>query len=284
MLANSYFDKPEIVNGKSFALTTKIDGGRIIAIKENGNVSFYTRAGQKYEGLVDLENELKNLPVDNICFDGEITLLDPQGMTSKDQYKHTMKITRKDGEKHGVKMLVFDYMSSSDFKDQTNKMTYEERRNRLDALFDNFSLTYFTKLPVLYKGSDIEEINKWLNYSISHGEEGVMINILDAPYEFKRTNNLLKVKKMRDIDLTVIGYEEGNNQLKGKLGALIVDYKGHQVKVGSGFTKELREEIWRHPQDYVGLTASIQYFEETTNDKGGISLRFPVFLDFRYDK
>lgn len=55
MLANKYFDKPEIVEGKEFALTTKIDGGRIIAIKKDGQVSFYTRAGQKYEGLVDLE-------------------------------------------------------------------------------------------------------------------------------------------------------------------------------------------------------------------------------------
>ena len=64
-LANKYFDKPEVVEGKSFALTTKIDGGRIIAIKENGKVTFYTRQGQVYEGLVDLEQEmLENRPFD----------------------------------------------------------------------------------------------------------------------------------------------------------------------------------------------------------------------------
>ena len=284
MLANSYFDKPEIVEGKEFALTTKIDGGRIIALKENGVVEFYTRAGQKYEGLVDLEEELRNMPVDNVCFDGEITLLDPKDLTSKDQYKQTMKITRKDGEKHDIKMLVFDCMHVLDFKNQTLTPSYKERRKFLDSIFNAFKWTYFTCLPVLYLGSDIDEINNYLNRAIQDGEEGVMINITDAPYEFKRTNNLLKVKKMKDIDLTIIGYEEGNNQNKGKLGAFIVDYKGHQVKVGSGFTKELREEVWKHPEDYVGLTASIQYFEETNNDKGGLSLRFPVFLDFRYDK
>ena len=47
-LAEKYFDKPERVEGKKFALTMKIDGGRIIALKENGSVSFYTRAGQRY--------------------------------------------------------------------------------------------------------------------------------------------------------------------------------------------------------------------------------------------
>ena len=95
---------------------------------------------------------------------------------------------------------------------------------------------------------------------------------------------LLKVKKMNDIDLEVIGYEEGTGAMAGTLGSLIVEYKGNKVYVGSGFSKEQREEIWKHPNDYIGITISIQYFEETTNDQGGISLRFPVFLDFRYDK
>ena len=31
-LANKYFDKPQYVEGKKFAVTTKIDGGRIIAL------------------------------------------------------------------------------------------------------------------------------------------------------------------------------------------------------------------------------------------------------------
>lgn len=283
-LANKYFDKPEIVEGKEFALTTKIDGGRIIAIKENGNVSFYTRAGQKYEGLVDLENDLLNLPIDNICFDGEITLLDKGNLTSKDQYKQTMKITRKDGEKHGVKMLVFDVMTSQQFKDQKCESTYHERRSYLNKIFLENKLTYFENLPVLYEGNDTSEITKWLNYNIEHGEEGVMINILNARYEFKRSNNLLKVKKMNDIDLPILDFEEGTNRHTGKLGAIITEYKGCKLKVGSGFSDELRKEIWNNKEDYRGLTMVVQYFEETTNQQGGLSLRFPVFLDFRLDK
>ena len=60
-LANKYFDKPQYVEGKKFAITTKIDGGRIIAIKQGGHVEFFTRAGQRYEGLVDLEDEMDRL-------------------------------------------------------------------------------------------------------------------------------------------------------------------------------------------------------------------------------
>ena len=82
-LANKYADKSQYVEGKTFALTTKIDGGRIIALKENGQVSFYTRAGQKYEGLVDLESEMMVFMPDNTCLDGEITLLNRGNLSSK---------------------------------------------------------------------------------------------------------------------------------------------------------------------------------------------------------
>ena len=285
-LANKYFDKPGYVEGKSFAITTKIDGGRIIALKENGQVSFFTRAGQKYEGLVDLEDEMSRLMPDNICLDGEITLLVRGNLSSKDAYKETMKIVRtKDKEKHGIKMLVFDAMSVSDFKTQTSSMTYIQRRQMLDCTSAFDTARYFELLPILYRGSDTSEITRILEEEVSNGEEGIMINICDAPYEFKRTNGLLKVKKMQTMDLEIIGFEEGEGRLAGKLGAVLVRYKnGNVVKVGSGFSDDLRVTIWANQSDYLGKVAEISYFEETTNASGGTSLRFPIFKDVRYDK
>ena len=284
-LANKYFDKPEYVEGKDFAITTKIDGGRIIALKENGQVSFYTRAGQKYEGLVDLEQELAEAFPDGVCLDGEITLFDNTGIPSKEAYKQTMKITRKDGPKHGIKMLVFDAMYADEFKAQYCPRTWEERRTSLQRLFDRVQPTYFELLPVLYEGQDTSMITKLLDEAIANQEEGIMINIALAPYDFKRTNNLLKVKKMNTLDLEIVGYEEGSGRLTGTLGALHVRYKnGNVVKVGSGFSDELRALIWAEPSDFVGKIAEISYFEESSNASGGVSLRFPIFKDFRYDK
>lgn len=286
-LANKYFDKPEFVEGKEFTITTKIDGGRIIALKENGQVSFFTRAGQKYEGLVDLEEEMLREMPDNICLDGEITLLKKGELSSKEQYKETMKIVRtKDQEKHGVKMLVFDCMSAEDFKAQRCTLTYEERRNWAEAIiYDNDYFDYFELLPVLYVGKDTSFIPTLLEAETSTGEEGIMININDALYEFKRTNNLLKVKKMNTLDLEIVGFEEGSGRLAGTLGAILVRYKdGNIVKVGSGFSDSIRKKIWEKQTQYTGTIVEIQYFEETTNADGGISLRFPIFKDFRPDK
>ena len=181
-LANKYFDKPEYVEGTTFAITTKIDGGRIIALKENGQVTFYTRAGQKYEGLVDLEKEMSEMLPDGLCLDGEITLLNNEGIPSKEAYKQAMKITRADGEKHGVKMLVFDAMLAEEFRAQKCERVWEERRRALNFLFKSRELTYFELLPVLYQGEDTQMITKLLDEAVAAQQEGIIrdrIEVLD---------------------------------------------------------------------------------------------------------
>ena len=153
------------------------------------------------------------------------------------------------------------------------------------AGFYHENLTYFELLPVLYQGTDTSKILELLDSEIARGQEGVMINICDACYEFKRTWNLMKVKKMNTLDLEVVDYEEGSGRLSGTLGAIHVRYKnGNIVKVGSGFSDDLRKQIWNHNIMIVGKIVEVQFFEETTNADGGISLRFPVFKDFRPDK
>lgn len=284
-LANKYFDKPAVVEGKKFAITTKIDGGRIIALKENGKVSFFTRAGQKYEGLVDLEDEMSRLMPDNWCLDGEITLLVRGNLSSKEAYKETMKIVRtKDPEKHMIKMLVFDCMTAEDFKRQQCDMPYKHRRAVLEELFNVIDFKYFELLPLLYVGEDPSKITEILEEEVANGEEGIMINDYNALYAFKRTNSLLKVKKFNSCDLRVIGFEEGTGKYVGQLGALVCEYKGGTVKVGSGLTDDLRKEIWQNGDRYNNVIIEVSYFEETKDSTGKLSLRFPTFKDFRFDK
>ena len=88
---------------------------------------------------------------------------------NKRQYEN--KITRKDGEKHGIKMLVFDGMSVEDFEAQQNNIAYMNRRGKLEEFWNTqriavtkwFTLNYFLSYIA---GRDTSEINKWLNYNI----------------------------------------------------------------------------------------------------------------------
>ncbi len=284
-LANKYFDRPQYMEGKKFAITTKIDGGRIIAIKQGGHVEFFTRAGQRYEGLVDLEDEMSRLMPDNWCLDGEITLLVRGNLSSKEAYKETMKIVRtKDPEKHMIKMLVFDCMSAEDFKRQRCDMPYKRRRAVVEELFNAVDFRYFELLPLLYVGEDTSKITEILEEEVANGEEGIMINDYNAPYEFKRTNALLKCKKFNSCDLQICDLEEGSGKYTGMLGAFVCEYKGGEVRVGSGLTDDLRKEIWQSPDKYLNSIIEVSYFEETKDSTGKLSLRFPTFKDFRFDK
>lgn len=77
--------------------------------------------------------------------------------------------------------------------------------------------------------------------------------------------------------------QEGTGKYKGTMGSLIVDYKGNPVGVGSGLSDEIRNLIWKNPEQYIGRIATIQYFEETTDKTGKPSIRFPVFKEIRED-
>jgi DNA ligase-1 len=283
-LANRYFDVPEKVEGKYFAITEKIDGGRIIAIKANGKAEFYTRAGQKYEGLVDLEREMLDTYPDGIVLDGEITILNNSGVKSKDAYKAAMKICRKDGSKTGLKMICFDAMSLEEWKTHKCTHSYLERRMLLESLSSTHPHTYFEVLPVLYKGTDTSKITELLDQMVAGGSEGIMVNLCDAVYEFKRTSNLLKCKKFNSCDLQICGLEEGSGKYTGMLGAFVCEYKGGEVRVGSGLTDDLRKEIWQNPEKYLNSIIEVSFFEETKDSTGKLSLRFPTFKDFRPDK
>ena len=145
------------------------------------------------------------------------------------------------------------------------------------------SPTYWQPVPILYQGKyDKDIVKQELDKQIELEHEGIMVNLADAAYEGKRTKNILKVKAMQDCDLKIIGFEEGTGKNKGTLGAIIVDYKGFEVKVGSGFTNQDRDYFWANQKELLGRVITVQYFEETTNKKdNSLSLRFPVYLELR---
>lgn len=259
-------------------VTEKYDGVRCFTQIRDGRIIMKSRQNKVFEGLVDIENTIADLGLDNVCLDGELLAIDSPYETV---YKDTMKIvSTKDKEKHGVKYMLFDIIPLSEFDNKEGKMKYSDRREWLNTIKEN---EFINVAPILYKGIDIDEVLKVLDECRGNGAEGCMINT-DKPYEFKRSKVLQKLKVMSTCDLRVIGFEEGDGKLKGTLGKIICNYKGFDLGVGSGFSEAMRDEVWNNQDKYLGKISEIQYFEETNNDEGGLSLRFPVFKQWRFDK
>lgn len=280
MLAKKYIDCQGALQGKGFTVTEKLDGIRCLAIIKSDQVLLISRQGQLIDGLVEIERELSHLRKrtdGDFVLDGELLVSDREGIPSKDQYKNTIMIVRKDGRKEGITYNVFDFLPLYEYERRVGKLPYWSRRNYLHQIMQR---TIFVKpLPILYTGKDVSVIDELLAAQRRMNHEGIMINLNNSTYKFGRTDALLKYKVMQDVDLEIIDMQEGNGKYAGSLGALIVDYKGTPVGVGSGMSNEEREEMWRHREDYIGRVVKVQYFEETHGDDGLPSLRFPVFLE-----
>lgn len=285
MLAESYFKQKEgFLNGKEFVLTTKLDGNRLVIIKENGVAKFYTRQGQLVEGLIEIEEVTQEL-LDNMVYDGELIAENIDNLPSDELFRITMTKARKKGVKKGLIFNCFDCLPLEDFKKGKCYMPFIERKIKLKAIILKVNSKFIIEVPILYQGTDESEILEWIKWTKSNDLEGVMINLSNAPYECKRSKTILKGKVMQDMDLRVVGFEEGQGNFKGTLGRINVEYKDNIIGCGSGFDIAMREEIWNNKNKYLNKIAKIQYFEESTNQKDNkISLRFPVFLEWRLEK
>ena len=272
----------------TFVVTQKLDGFRAVVEVNNGKViSIKTRKGKTIDGLTELSNDIEaniNSSLGHFVFDGELLLEDPENKwTSGERFQRTGQMISTDGECVGMGFHIFDALPFNEFQGGVSKENYITRRKNYLETFVSGKLV--RTVPVLGT-SDIKGIPAWSDYATERGFEGVMLNDPNAKYETKRTKGLLKVKKMHTADLQVVGFEEAiDGKNRGSLKSLIIQLdENNTFNVSSGLTEEQREDIWNNQEKYLGKIVEIKYFEETTNQQGGRSLRFPVILGFRDDK
>lgn len=291
------FDKYKNSIPEEFTITEKLDGHRTLCVVDDmGFVDFFTRKGNDVLRLTQIEDSVKNWVGktnilgratfnSGVVLDGEIIV---QKGETDDLFNETSKIIRKNGEKTGLVFHVFDIIPRETFlsNDMSKPLPYSERRKTLESLFSIADDQEWLKLvPALYSGSDTEQIEKIAHDLIEEGKEGAMVNDNSANYQFGRTKSLLKVKEFHSADLVVTGYFEGQGKYEGTLGGLIVDYNGNEVKVGSGFTDEQRNEYWVRREEMINRIVQIDFFSESTNQNNDeISLRFPTIKGIREDK
>ena len=276
-------------------VTEKLDGVRRILVKDNGVCRMYSRSGHEDTGLVEIIEEAKYLP-NGFMYDGELLA---KG-TFKDSIAHrqaTNSIANMKGEKTGLIFNVFDMVPVEAFYKGSCLIPAKERKIRLAAtLMDdslsildddwarrqtafgiNQKLEHIAAVPILGVVNSLEEASDIVEAIWARGGEGIMLSTVEGPYGVKRSKHLLKVKHTEEFVLTVVDVLEGTNKYEDSLGAIVVDYKGSRVGVGSGFTDWQRQTIWQNPEKIIGKKVEIESFGESTNMHGNISLNCPIF-------
>ena len=283
LMLGTPIDKVKLKGDEKIFLSRKLNGTRAAFIGDR----IMTRQGKEYTGLDHIIVDLKAMGLSDMFIDGELLYKNEEGLSDSEAFqKGTGIAMSKDKDKSQLKLVVFDIFPLEEFWTGKSTETYDNRSKGLNLLslyIDDYGSKNVEIVPRVYSGIDHTEIWKWLDIAEEEDWEGIMIN-LDTPYECKRTKNLIKVKKFFSSDLMCTGVEEGSGRNKGTLGALVCDYKGYSVNVGSGFTDEQRKYYWENPDEVAGRIVSVKYKEETKNKDGGISIQFPVFEAARFDK
>ncbi len=277
-------DKVKLKGNEWISISRKLNGTRCAFISNK----CMTRQGKEYKGLDHIISDLHKLGLKNCFVDGELLYKNKEGLSDSEAFqKGTGIAMSKDDDKSNLKLVIFDVFPLEEFWTGKSKESYYERKQMLLEIKEDINsfkeVLNVEVVQMCYEGTDHSQIWKWLDYAEENDWEGIILN-LDTPYECKRTKNLIKVKKFFNCDLKCIGIEEGSGRNKGTLGALVCDYKGNKVNVGSGFSDKDRKRIWQQPEDIIGKIIAVKYKEETKNKDGGISIQFPIFETVRFDK
>lgn len=280
-------------------VTEKLDGIRRILVKENGVCRCYSRSGHEDTGLIEIVEDAKYLP-NNTVYDGELLAAG----TFKDciaQRQATNSIANSKGDKTGLTFNMFDMVPLDEFRAGISNDRALVRKITLGATLMDESIQYLEpdKWPMLIQAFGIHtelkairpvpilglvkcmaDVEPIVNEIWARGGEGVMLNSTVGKYEIKRSKELLKVKHTEEHVLEVVDILEGTGKFEGMMGALVVDYNGNKLGVGSGFNDAQRKDIWDNPEKYIGRSIEIDTFGESTNALGEKSLNCPIFKRF----
>ena len=286
-LAEKMTTKIDFENEDWYA-SRKLDGVRCIIRKEGDVVKAFSRNGKEFWTLGKVLDEVKTMD-GNFVLDGEICIMDGD----YEDFQSIMKeIRRKDHIVENPKFVIFDCLSIREFDSQLGTRTLIERLE--DAAIDfncrRFIYDYLSLLDQeLVKDED--HMLKMSKDADLAGYEGIMLR-KDTTYEGKRSKNLLKVKKFHDAEYKVIDLEFGKMRVvengeeveEEMLSNVIVEHKGNRVGVGSGFSIAQRRDFYKNTTKILNKIVTVTYFEESQNQNGNWSLRFPVLKCIHGDK
>jgi bifunctional non-homologous end joining protein LigD len=295
-LADAPFSNP------SWVFEPKLDGYRIIAAINNGDVRLWSRRGNdvtdRYGSFVPA---LRAQPASELVLDGEMVAIDEAGHVSFERLQQYLENhgIQEDGRQIPLIYYVFDilYLDGYDLRSVALAPRKRLLRDVLLPSADVRLVDYFEA-----DGKSIFEA------AVKNGLEGVVGKKIDSVYSSgRRSPDWLKVKGVKTDDFVIGGYTAGEGSRSGSLGALLLGYRDEKNRltyaghVGSGFNeqtlasvKERLDELkteqppfapepktntaptWVRPE----LVAEVKYSQWTRDGR----LRSPVFLRLRDDK
>lgn len=236
MLAQKYTKMKHKVDFTNTVVQPKLDGRRLVAFKEGGEIKLFTRGNKQVTTLSHIILQLDDLMVDGDIFDGE-AYIHGTPLQTVGSY-----ITRKQSNTQHVEFHVFDKVSDLGFAE----------RHRF------FQSTTHIKYVPYHIVQSHEEIVDWQKQYVLDGYEGLMIRNTQQPYQFTRSTQLLKYKPFVDGEYLIVGTTTPTKgQDKGCIILICETFDGTRFKSIPKGSKAYRRKLYKQ-NNVVGKYATVR--------------------------
>lgn len=203
--------------------------------------------------------------------DGELYT---HGMTFEDIYSITARTVNLHHDHERIQFHIFDYIPTA------NVAQYERTLNlmNLAATFNRNLTGSNLRIVPHYLADDFNQLMDHYKRFLAEGYEGIIVRHVDAPYVRKRATTMMKFKETKSDIYLITGVVEEHDKKgnpKGSLGALVCKGDDETLfKVGSGFTFDDRQQLWKDREELIGKFCLVKYQHLTP---GREVPRFPIF-------
>lgn len=220
--------------GDKWVHEIKYDGYRMLCHLKNGSAAFFSRNGLNWtDKLTTLAKSVAALPCETAVLDGEVVMMDSNGVTSFQALQNRIGAGR-DGE---LRYYLFDLLHLDGY--DLTALNLLQRKEILSALICALGDSHRVFFSEHLTGDGPTVFAQ----ACKLGVEGIVSKRVDKRYSQGRCEFWLKTKCLQSREFLIGGFTPSTASRKG-LGAVLLgvpheDDKLHFVgKVGTGFTHD----------------------------------------------
>lgn len=283
MLADRVKSEGEAIEkiGSEFAAEYKLDGERVQLHIEGDKMALFSRSLENIESYYPdiIEKIPKNIQADNIILEAEAVAINE----STGEFLPFQELMHR-RRKYQIEKAVAEYPITVNFFDvlycngkSCMELSYKERRGKLEKHVKEDEFSKHIPMSIVKNENEVEDV---MENSINAGSEGLMLKMLDKPYQAgSRGNHWLKLKREYrnelgdSLDLVVIGGYFGKGRRTGNYGTLLLatydddeDTFPSICKVGTGFTDESLDQLYQILHSKVSIKKNPRIISEMDAD------------------
>lgn len=225
--------------GSDWWFEPKLDGYRLLARVEDGDVKLTTRKGNDWTNRFEqIAKALRSLPCRQAWLDGEVVVFDSTGVTHFQSLQTALS-----NRQNNMHYVIFDLLHFDEWDLRSAPLS--ARKSLLRQLLSG------SEDPIRY-GDHIEGDGARVLANVCDlGLEGIIAKQVSAPYVEGRSRSWLKLKCSLEQEFVIVGFTDPRGARQG-FGALLVatrdDANGqlrYAGRVGTGFDRETLQSLRR---------------------------------------